>query len=241
MKKKDYILFYFPFAGGTSYSVSTWNKIISEDILFIPLDIPGRGKRLDEKYPSKYSDVVDDFFNIVKQYIENDNIEYIILGHSLGGYLTYHVCDLIERHNLKRPKCVILSAAVAINRINELPLTKRLKDNPNRISALENYIISVHGIPELVRNNKKLLSILTNTLLEDLHLIDTMNCDAFKVITSIPAILFYGLNDELDYKIISEWKNYFHIIEEKAFEGNHFFILENYEEIITYIQKIFAE
>lgn len=241
MKKKDYILFYLPFAGGTSYSVSTWNKIISDDIFFVPLDIPGRGKRIHEKYPSKYSDVVYDFFNIIKQYIEKEDCEYIILGHSLGGYLAYHVCDLIERHNIKRPKCVILSAAVAINRINELPLTKRLKDNSNRISELENYIFSVHGIPELVRNNKKLLSVLTNTLLEDLHLIDTMNCDTFKVITSIPAILFYGLSDDLDYEIISEWKDYFPIIEEKAFVGNHFFILENGEEIMSYIKKLFAK
>lgn len=233
------ILFYFPFAGGTSYSVSNWRKYLPDDIVFVPLDIPGRGKRHKEEYPVSYNDLVMDFLAIIRTYVVEKDCEYIIFGHSLGGYVAYHLSVVIERLGLKKPLYIILSAAVAINKVKMLDITKRFKNSPDK--ELERYIYSIQEIPQLVLNNKKVMGLLKKSLQEDLNLIDTVEFDELKIIEEIQCIIFFANEDELEFENIMEWKNFFKkIIDIKEFQGNHFYLFKHSRNIVSYIVNLFA-
>ena len=88
-------LFLLPFAGGNCYSYDFLIKKIDKKRLeSFTLELPGRGKRIDEAFIVHLKEAIDDYLLQVKSL--RDKKPYIIYGHSMGAILAYHVSHKME-------------------------------------------------------------------------------------------------------------------------------------------------
>jgi hypothetical protein len=78
-------LFCVPFAGGSAANFVSWKKYLYSSIELKPVELSGRGKRLNEPLYKNVTEAVEDIFQRIRLEL-NDN-RYAFFGHSLGAIL----------------------------------------------------------------------------------------------------------------------------------------------------------
>ncbi|MEY8742625.1 thioesterase II family protein [Bacillales bacterium AN1005] len=92
MKKIN--LFCIPFAGGSAVVYSKWKKNTDSFIQIHEVELPGRGRRMNEPLIDNMEAMVEDIFYSIKN---NLTEPYALFGHSMGGLLTYELCHKIQQ------------------------------------------------------------------------------------------------------------------------------------------------
>src|SRR5580704_9150976 len=87
-------LFLLPFAGGDSYSFQFLRKYLSP-FEFIPLELPGRGRRLSEKLLVDFEAASDDFCQQVMKCVRPEC--FLLYGHSMGSLLALSIAGALEQ------------------------------------------------------------------------------------------------------------------------------------------------
>src|SRR5687768_7922731 len=87
-------LFLLHFGGGNRYSFQFLKPHLVDHFEFLPLELPGRGRRMNEPL------LVDDAL-AVKDYVNQinglrDNAAFVIYGHSMGASLGLRVTKELE-------------------------------------------------------------------------------------------------------------------------------------------------
>lgn len=88
-------LFLLHFAGGNRYSYNFLKEYFDKEFEFIPMELPGRGNRLNEKLVTNKIDAVKDYINQIKSL--RNNQPYLIYGHSMGASLGLLVAEKMEK------------------------------------------------------------------------------------------------------------------------------------------------
>ncbi|WP_197144539.1 thioesterase II family protein [Lysinibacillus sphaericus] len=78
-------LFCLPYAGGSSVTYIKWGKLLNRYIEVIEVELPGRGRRINDPLIDNLEDMVEDVFRFIKDQLTGD---YAIFGHSMGGLIT---------------------------------------------------------------------------------------------------------------------------------------------------------
>src|SRR5206468_3788359 len=92
---------FLPYAGGSQYSYSGFTGAAKRNgINIIPIEVPGRGSRINEPLLVNISDMVNDIFDQVKDHLK---APYGIYGHSMGTILGYLLTRKIVNENLNKP------------------------------------------------------------------------------------------------------------------------------------------
>ena len=136
-----------PYAGG---SKSTFFNIKKHtDFNIIDYELPGRGRRIRENNFDTIKKIVEDILDKV-----TFNNEYIIWGHSMGGYIAYELIKQIENKEIRKPKKVIISAQVPPTYKNKNKLYKIINlDDENFIK----FLIAYGGTnPEVFENKEQI-------------------------------------------------------------------------------------
>ncbi|MDB8634178.1 thioesterase II family protein, partial [Streptococcus mutans] len=97
-KTKKVVLFCIPHAGGNSSIFNKWSGYMPDNIIFKPIELSGRGKRLNEKLDTSFEGMVGDVFNSIKKIMVNFDMDYYIFGHSMGAWI---VLELLYYFNHK--------------------------------------------------------------------------------------------------------------------------------------------
>ena len=103
MKKKQ--LFLLHFAGGNYYSFQFMLPYL-KDFEVVPVELPGRGKRMTENLLRDRDLAARDLYKQVTQKLRSS--EFILYGHSMGAYLALRVCALLEQAG-KTPSYLVVS------------------------------------------------------------------------------------------------------------------------------------
>ena len=92
MSKPD--LFLLHYAGGNVYSFNFIKPYLNGQFNFIPIELPGRGKRMREDLLFNKDLAVKDVLN---QILENLNSNpFLIYGHSMGASIGFSVINELE-------------------------------------------------------------------------------------------------------------------------------------------------
>lgn len=94
-------LFCIPFSGGNTYSYSEFKKYLPEEVEFINLELPGRGKRIAEDLLTNIDDMTEDLFRIIEPEIKGN---YTLFGHSLGTLLCFYIVQEYRHEEGKSSK-----------------------------------------------------------------------------------------------------------------------------------------
>lgn len=223
------ILFCIPYAGGSEVVYFKWKKFLHPSIQLVSLELKGRGKRFREIFYGSLAEAVDDLFESIKNKIVADN--YAIFGHSMGSLIAYELYYKIRELNLRTPTEIFFSGS-------KPPSIMRTRET---IYTLPDYdllqkVMEFGGTPEELVNNKGLLQIFLPILRNDFRILETYHYQERQKKIECDVTILNGKQDFTNKDEISAWKNHgckgFRVYN---FEGNHFFINNNVENITKII------
>ncbi|MGG3526857.1 thioesterase [Bacillus pseudomycoides] len=230
-------LFCLPHAGASANRYYSWTKYLTmKDIDIIPLELAGRGKRNNIEHYASLEDAIEDIYiNILN--LLNDE-PYIIVGHSFGSLLAFKLAERLTSNNDRLPRALILSGG--------LPPQIPRKEIIHSLPDFE-FIMKVNEfgeVPEELIEDKHLREIFLPILRNDIRLLETYPRDNIKPLN----IDLFILNGSSDNEIKKEYNNLllweqltlkkckFHFV-----SGGHFFIFDNTNDVISFVQKIIQE
>lgn len=230
------VMFVIPFAGGSSESYRKWGD--REEYCFVYLDLPGKGKRRAQTYLTLFSDMVQDIFEQIEQYLRmNKIIKYYIWGHSMGSYLAYEVVKSFCNKRIMLPEMLILTGTIAPHCIDYEKIRNKLVDDRVFLDYILEFGLVEKKIAKSSFFKKKYLPMIKN----DYQIVLQYRASKLVAINQKVMIINGRDDDILEHEVI-QWEQYFR---EKPIilwvEGKHFFLFENSDKVFQKIRKEMAK
>ena len=219
-------LFCLGYAGASASFYNVWKKHLADFIDLRPVDLPGRGSRINEPFVTTMKQAVDDVYNT----ISGDLYEpYSIFGYSLGSWLTSELCSKIKLNGLKEPDHIFFAA-------KEPPHFKTKVDDYHKLPKEQfvNEIINNGGTPKELLEDEDFIDYLLPTMRADYEILDNFIHKKNNSKFNSNITVLTGISDNIiDNENIDEWKNYTQGSYELVnYKDGHFFI-HNYTKHIT--------
>jgi surfactin synthase thioesterase subunit len=217
-------LFLFPFAGGSIYSYTKYKEVAPPQLKLIPLELPGRGKRLNQPLLTSSDAMVEDLFNQIKPLL---NEPYAFYGHSMGTLLAYLVTKRIIREGLNPP--VYLFMTGRFGPAAEDP------DPPNHSlpkEAFRKKLKEMGGSPDELLADEALMDFFEPFLRADFQAIEEYRYEPTEPF-DIPILACIGKEERITHDLAMTWqKETTRPVEIRWFSGPHFFIFNHAPEIM---------
>ncbi|HRL22724.1 MAG TPA: alpha/beta fold hydrolase [Alcaligenes sp.] len=219
-----------PCAGASATMYLRWRRHLSPVVQLIPLELPGRGTRMNEPCEENFLALVRKLCAEYAQHLQGD---YVLFGHSMGALLAYGMALHQRQHKYPLPRALLVSASPApsvrdpdrfANKDTDQALIEDLRDQG--------------GTPEAVFANAELLRMTLDTLGADYRVCDTFSHDE-PARLPVPLHVLAGKNDDIKPDSLHAWR------QEGAgrftldwFEGNHFFIWQQQAQVLERINHL---
>jgi len=228
-------LFCLPFAGGSYYAYRDFERYLSEGIRFVPLDLPGHGKRLKEPLLTDLHDMADDVFLQIETAFHEP---YAIYGHSMGAALAYLVAQKAATQKMPEPLHLFLTGRQAPS-VESKEKDAYLLPKEEFIRRLDEY----GGIPKEILAEKDLLDFFEPIIRADFQAIGTyIQIENDIQPLNVPITVMIGLNDTTTYQEALKWQEVTRTkIILRQFPGGHFFIFEHTADICRIISRTIWE
>jgi surfactin synthase thioesterase subunit len=216
-------LFLLHFAGGSCYSYEFLKKNLRNDFEFYSLELPGRGRRNNEKFLLEKKDAVEDYFNQIKKL--RNNKPYIIYGHSMGATLGLSVSKRMQEIG-DAPQSLIVSGNPGPT--NEKRTIKRY--------LLEDYrfkeeLRKLGGVPDEILVDEELYSFFSPIMRADFEILEKDNFSEKGLVIQTPIYALMGDEEDTCAKI-TNWNRFTSSgLQSKILDGGHFFIYDHPKEI----------
>lgn len=221
-------LFLLHFAGGSVYSFDFLKKNLGKDITFIPLELPGRGKRYHEELIKNKEEAVNDYCNQIR--LLRDGKPYLIYGHSMGATLGLSVAAKLEAAG-DRPLKLIVSGNAGPGVKKENAIIRYLLDDHEFKRELK----ELGGMPYEVLENIDLYSYFSPIMRADFECIEKYFFSEKGIQINVPIHAIMG-NEEKTSDKIENWKNFTKSdFEYTILKGNHFFIYDHPVQLLNII------
>jgi external thioesterase TEII len=222
-------LFLLHFAGGNIYSFEFLKKEIT-NIDFIPLELPGRGKRHRDKLITNKDQAIEDYYNQIKTLRNGE--PYIIYGHSMGATLGLSIAAKLEIMG-DSPELLIVSgnAGPGIKKSNDF-LYHELDD-----FNFKKELLNLGGISTEITENNELFDYFLPIMRADFECIEKDYFSEKTIKLNSPIYALMG-SDEENCNRIENWKNFTNnSFTHKLLSGNHFFIYKHAAELANIFTK----
>lgn len=231
-------LFCFNCAGGSTSFYNPLRTYLEPDIELTVLEYAGHGKRRKESFYRDFREMVDDLYPRIREIVRgswgsemnHENLSwesYALMGYSMGCISVVEILKkILEEKELPPPVHIFLAA--------HEPHTKselRGFQSGEMDEMVMERTIRFGGLPEQLIHNRSFWRLYLPTYRADYSMIGRYNFDGLTLRTKIPATVFYSQDDTLLHDM-EEWKrNFTGECEFIRFDGNHFFMLQHYQEI----------
>jgi external thioesterase TEII len=221
-------LFLLHFAGGNIYSYNFLRPHLTGMFNFIPIELPGRGKRLHEELVRDKDKAVQDLLGQIQNRVHSN--PFILYGHSMGAYLGYFIVKALEEQN-RQPLCFVVTG-------NSGPSIKKHKqryDLPKEKFIKELKILG--GTDDEVFNNHDLFNFFEPVLRADFEIVERDSLTPIHHKISTPIYACMGTEEEYNDQV-ENWRNYTtNYFESELLDGNHFFIYKHPYKISKVIRQ----
>jgi surfactin synthase thioesterase subunit len=197
-----------------------------------PVELPGRGGRLDETFEKSFPLMVERLADEFEAYPPR---RYAFFGHSMGALLAFGITHSLRKREKALPLALFMSACAAPSRQD----WRRYADK-NTDASLITDLRKQKGTPEEVFENSELLSMTLSLLRADYRI-----CASFRYAQSLPLPLpihvFGGRDDEIHESKLEAWRS--ETTEDFSldlFEGGHFFLRQHEEAFLRVLVQRMA-
>lgn len=217
----------FSHAGSSATIFYKWKKVFLEKgIEIIPVELPGRGSRIDESLCCDVDKLISDLFLTYKNIIERG--KYAVFGHSMGSLILYEFCNYCIKQGISEPIHIFVSGRAAPH------IPKKRKINHLNDEEFMEEVYKLGGCEEELINNAEIVNIFLPILRNDYSLVENYkikNIENF----SCGLTVLNGMEDTIINDDLQAWSLYtdseFEILN---FKGGHFYLF-NYQERIAQI------
>ncbi|NVO08910.1 MAG: thioesterase [Bacteroidales bacterium] len=222
-------LFCFPYAGGSSSIYAKWDFYLYDFIKLFPVELAGRGSRIDDPVYKSYDNMIDDILNRIHEEISSGFFAFF--GHSMGALIAFSLAQRIAKEKLNEPVHIFFSGQEAPHfKINSNTKKHTLPD-----SQFLEEIIKMGGLPDKLIDNKEFLNFFLPVLKNDFKLDETFTLDNQEPLNTNFSVLT-GRNDSITYDEIVSWNKYSSkFCNVQYFNGNHFFIEQSRNSVISFV------
>lgn len=221
-------LFCFPFAGGSKYSYTLFQRYLSKNIELVPLDIPGRGSRFSEPLLYDLNDIVSDVFSQIENQLSTP---FAFFGHSMGTLISYLLTEQLADKNLPLPVHLFLSGRGG-------PKSERYGRNWHLLPKAEfrEKLLELGGSPKEVLEEERLMEIIEPILRADFQAAELFKYNNVKSF-DIPVTVMIGKQEITNYQEALLWQEIAtQPIKIHEFDGGHFFILNHPEQVMKIVE-----
>ncbi|MFD7276559.1 thioesterase II family protein [Streptomyces sp. NPDC059862] len=178
-----------PHAGGSSAAFSGWRPYLPEGVELAPLELPGRGSRIDEPVPGALEPLVEALLDGIRGEL---TLPYVLFGHSFGAVVAYELTRRIEREDgLQAPVALLVSGSRAPHvPLGREPLTG---SDDTRLVA---WLRGSGGLPEQLLEFPDFLRDLLYAVRADLEIAERYLLDRPAPVRC-PVVAFAGADDEV--------------------------------------------
>lgn len=219
----------FPYAGSIVNPYKEWLELNDEQFEIIQIEYDGRGRRSFADRPLTWRALIDKTLKQVLDCVDFTR-EYILFGHSMGARVVADIYKKLIARAIKQPKCLIFSGTEIF----------RSKSYESILSApvkkFNQFFFQLGGIPKEVFQEMELLELVTDYLREDLVLLNQFKFNWTKQEIGCSVLILNGTQEassELDQWIELIGEN----CQQLFFQGDHFFIRNNVQEILFAIKR----
>lgn len=216
-------LFCLPFAGGSAYAYYVLQPYIAEHINFVPLELPGHGRRMRDPLCTDLYIMTADILEQIQSYDLNQ--PYAIFGHSMGALLAYLVTLHLYEKQYPLPKRLIVSGCFPPS--EQMPNDNKKSHLPR--DEFVDVLRKLDGCPPEVLADPQLIDLFEPVLRADFKAVEEYRYPpAYHRPLPIPFVLLFSDDDpEINPKTIRNWQNESKLpIETREFSGGHFFIFQ---------------
>ena len=100
----------FPHSGSGPQAFREWGQLLPDHIELLSLNLPGRGKRLDEPMITEMGDLTAHIVEALCGYFDKP---FVFFGHSVGAAIAFDVALELETRKYPTPLHLFVSAYVA--------------------------------------------------------------------------------------------------------------------------------
>lgn len=221
-------LFLLHFAGGNSYSFQFMRQYLDDKFEFIPLELPGRGRRVLDELCSSREEAIMDYFHQIRE--KRRNCSYILYGHSMGASLSVEVARLLSQIN-DSPERVFVTgnAGPGVERKEK----RYLLPNDVFIGKLKD----LGGVPKGVFETQELMDYFLPIIRADFEIVEKSEPVGNFQKINIPIVAVMGENEDNVDKL-ENWKSVSSKdVRTQTLPGNHFFIHQCAEQLAQIISE----
>lgn len=225
-------LYCLPYAGGTAMIYNSWKKYLSHSIELVPIELSGRGKRLNTKLYDDIKEAVDDIYNSVKSDI--GKYKYAFFGHSMGALLAHEVICKIKELDGINPVHAFFSGKLPPN-MRDLDRTLHVLPDDEFLDE----VIKLGGTEKEIFSDHKLKKIFLPILRSDFKLVENYSYIPRNYKFDFGITIFGGKADRaVKAEKLAGWQRFTnkncYLYE---LEGDHFFIRNEVQKISSIINN----
>ncbi|MBF0622399.1 MAG: thioesterase [Magnetococcales bacterium] len=223
-------LFLIPFAGGSAYSYSPLKNHFGSDINFVPLELPGRGRRMAEPLLYDLESLADDLWRQVKCHNSGPSA---IFGHSMGAYLAYLLACRMTDNSFPGSIHLFLSG--------QKPPHEHKNGTRHQLpkTAFINEINQLGGLPPGFLDHAELVDLFEPVLRADYTSVEVHHFHNHAPLKTPVTVLCGDQDSHVTPEQAKGWQNttcdQFQVAQ---FNGGHFFLFEQPERIGHLIQRV---
>ncbi len=228
-------LFCIPYAGGSAMIYHRWKPFLSENIELCPIELAGRGRRIQERLYESMDDAVNDVYYSIQDQL--DDSEYAVFGHSMGSIITYQIAHRLFQGNGPRPIHLFFSGRGAPHVMSENERVFHQMDE----ETFRSEVLELGGTPKEFFEHPELLQMLLPLLKNDFKVHETYQFDGETPPFDIAFTVLLGKDDELSAAQVHGWREHTsRVCTVQYFEGDHFFINSRVQEVVEVVNHTIA-
>jgi medium-chain acyl-[acyl-carrier-protein] hydrolase len=133
-------LFCFPCAGGLPTAFNPWSNDLPPDVEICSIQLPGRGKRINEPAFTRLTSLVQTLTPFLQDYLDRP---FIFLGHSMGAVVAFEVVRELRRQACPTPLHLFVCACPTPQKPIVKPSISKLPDAAFIAELCHRYIVSL--------------------------------------------------------------------------------------------------
>lgn len=219
-------LFIVPFSGSKAAQFDAFCVDLGPNIKVNTIEYAGRGRRAKEPFFTDYELFMDDICAYINENRDN-SIPYALLGYSIGGFFVY---DLVAKGYVEQPEHLFICACE--NNKEPVAPISRLPEN-----EFWDRVIELGGVDKRLIEKRKFLKLFSRTLRADFHIAEQHSFMPTDHKIECPVSVLFS---ETDTPLVNvqRWQEVCsRQIAYYEFSGDHFFLLEEHQNIAGVVRK----
>jgi surfactin synthase thioesterase subunit len=177
-------IFCFHDAGGNASLYQTWETMLGKNIELVSIELPGRGRRLDETPYTDVQSLVRDIKPALTALLDKP---FIFFGHSMGGLVAFEIARALQASGLPVPTKLFVSSTPGLTTYTNREVDETLSE--------EDLITMFPHLDNANIGDRELQQLLINLLRSDLKLLNNYSYTTQQKL-EIPIVAIHGTEDE---------------------------------------------